>query len=453
MKATVLQKIVDDKVTYLAERKAKQPLDSFLNEVKPTERHFYDALSAKRPVFILECKKASPSKGLIRDDFDPAMIANAYAPYAAAISVLTDEKYFQGNMEYLTIVSQTVKQPVLCKDFIIDEYQIYLARYYQADAILLMLSVLDDEQYLALAKVAHQLNMGVLTEASNEEELQRAIKLKARVVGINNRDLRDLSIDLNRTKILAPKLPEGTIVISESGILRHQHIQFLAPFVNGFLIGSAIMEQENIDVALKKLFIGEHKVCGLTRVQDAKTALCAGATYGGLIFAESSPRKVTLSQASQIIHSTPLQYVGVFRNQSIDFIVHIAEQLALSAVQLHGDEDASYIGELRLRLPKHCEIWKAINMAQPNMTQYDGQPIDLLLLDNGTGGTGKTFDWSIIPESSQYRLMVAGGLNEHNCQQASQLLCNGLDFNSGVEIEPGIKCERKINQVFSLLTA
>lgn len=275
MKATVLQKIVDDKLIYLEERKQQQPLDSFIDKVLPSSRRFYEALSAKRPVFILECKKASPSKGLIREDFDPAVIANIYAPYASAISVLTDEKYFQGNMAYLTTVSRTVKQPVLCKDFIVDPYQIYLARYYQGDAILLMLSVVSDEQYIALAEVAHQLNMGVLTEVSNEEELERAIKLKARVVGINNRDLRDLSIDLNRTRELAPRLPEGTIIISESGIHRHQHIQSLSQFANGFLIGSALMEQADLNKGLQKLLIGEHKVCGLTRSQDAQAALAA----------------------------------------------------------------------------------------------------------------------------------------------------------------------------------
>lgn len=453
MKATVLQKIVDDKLIYLVERKAKQPLDNFVEEIKPSSRSFYDALSAKRPVFILECKKASPSKGLIREDFDPAVIANIYAPYASAISVLTDEKYFQGDMKYLTIVSNTVKQPVLCKDFIIDAYQIYLARHYQADAILLMLSVLNDEEYATLAAVAHQLNMGVLTEVSNEEELERAIKLKARVVGINNRDLRDLSIDLNRTKELAPKLTTGTIVISESGIHRHQHIQSLSKFANGFLIGSALMEQADIGKAIQKLLIGEHKVCGLTRVQDANAAYAAGATYGGLIFAENSPRKVTLSQAKQIIHAVPLQYVGVFRDQSVDFVAHMVEQLALSAVQLHGNEDSNYLQALRVILPKHCEIWKAIDMSQPNLTQFNDQPIDLLLLDNGRGGTGQSFDWSMIPTKSKFRIMVAGGLNANNCCQASELLCNGLDFNSGVEIEPGIKSEQKINQVFSLLAS
>ncbi|ELX8378094.1 bifunctional indole-3-glycerol-phosphate synthase TrpC/phosphoribosylanthranilate isomerase TrpF [Providencia vermicola] len=453
MKATVLQKIVNDKLTYLAARKAKQPLDSFIGQVTPASRSFYEALSAKKPAFILECKKASPSKGLIREDFDPAVIASIYAPYASAISVLTDEKYFQGDMAYLTIVSNTVKQPVLCKDFIVDPYQIYLARYYQADAILLMLSVVNDEEYTALADVAHQLNMGVLTEVSNEEELQRAIKLKAHVVGINNRDLRDLSIDLNRTRQLAPRLPKETIIISESGIHRHQHIQALSQYVNGFLIGSALMEQADIDKGLQKLLIGEHKVCGLTRGQDAKAALTAGATYGGLIFAESSPRKVTLSQAKQIVHTVPLQYVGVFRDQSTDFIAHMVEQLALSAVQLHGNEDIDYVQNLRAILPKHCEIWKAVNMSQPDFSQFEGQPIDLLVLDNGAGGSGHTFDWEKIPSHSPFRVMVAGGLNADNCRQAATLLCNGLDFNSGVEIEPGIKSETKIKQVFSCLAS
>ncbi|MGF7483494.1 bifunctional indole-3-glycerol-phosphate synthase TrpC/phosphoribosylanthranilate isomerase TrpF [Providencia sp. SP181] len=453
MKATVLQKIVDDKAVYLVERKAKQSLDSFIDTLQPSQRSFYDALSAKRPVFILECKKASPSKGLIRENFDPEVIAKTYAPYASAISVLTDEKYFQGNMDYLTIVSNTVKQPVLCKDFIIDPYQIYLARHYQADAILLMLSVLNDEEYVALANVAHQLNMGILTEVSNEEELERAIKLKSKVVGINNRDLRDLSIDLNRTRELAPRLAPETIVISESGIYLHQHIQSLSQYANGFLIGSALMEQDDLAKALQKLLVGEHKVCGLTREQDAKTAFDAGACFGGLIFAESSPRKVTLSQAERIVHSAPLKYVGVFRNQSADFVAHIAKKLALFAVQLHGNEDLQYIQEVRSQLPSYCEVWKALDMSQANVSEYETQDIDVLLLDNGQGGTGKSFNWSAIPTTAKQKLMIAGGLNPQNCLQAAKLLCNGLDFNSGVEIEPGIKSEQKIKLVLSTLLA
>ena len=164
---TVLAKIVADKAIWVEARKQQQPLASFQNEVVPTQRNFYDALAGTRTAFILECKKASPSKGLIREDFDPAAIASIYKHYASAISVLCDEKYFQGSFDFLPIVSKVAPQPILCKDFTIDPYQIYLARYYQADACLLMLSVLDDEQYRQLSAVAHSLNMGVLTEVSN----------------------------------------------------------------------------------------------------------------------------------------------------------------------------------------------------------------------------------------------------------------------------------------------
>ena len=125
---TVLAKIVADKAIWVETRKEQQPLASFQNEVQPSTRHFYDALQGARTAFILECKKASPSKGVIRDDFDPARIAAIYKHYASAISVLTDEKYFQGSFDFLPIVSQIAPQPILCKDFIIDPYQIYLAR-------------------------------------------------------------------------------------------------------------------------------------------------------------------------------------------------------------------------------------------------------------------------------------------------------------------------------------
>ncbi|WP_419177766.1 bifunctional indole-3-glycerol-phosphate synthase TrpC/phosphoribosylanthranilate isomerase TrpF [Cedecea neteri] len=251
MQETVLNRIVADKALWVEARKQQQPLASFQNEIVPATRNFYHALQGARTVFILECKKASPSKGVIRDDFDPARIAGVYKHYASAISVLTDEKYFQGSFDFLPVVSGIVSQPVLCKDFIIDAYQIHLARFYQADACLLMLSVLDDEQYRQLAAVAHSLNMGVLTEVSNEEELERAITLGAKVVGINNRDLRDLSIDLDRTRQLAPRLTHGVTVISESGINNYAQVRELSHYANGFLIGSALMSEDDLNAAVR----------------------------------------------------------------------------------------------------------------------------------------------------------------------------------------------------------
>ncbi|HEY5715533.1 MAG TPA: bifunctional indole-3-glycerol-phosphate synthase TrpC/phosphoribosylanthranilate isomerase TrpF, partial [Psychromonas sp.] len=227
---TILGKIVDDKIEWVEARKRKQPLISFKDKITESDRYFYTALDKPESVFILECKKASPSKGLIREKFDLDLIAGTYKNYASAISVLTDEKYFQGDFEYVSQVREQVSQPVLCKDFIIDPYQIYLARFYQADAILLMLSVLDDDAYQAYRDTAHSLNMGVLTEVSNEHELIRAIALNAQVIGINNRDLRDLSIDLTRTKKLAARIPADRIVISESGIYNHSQVKELSQY-------------------------------------------------------------------------------------------------------------------------------------------------------------------------------------------------------------------------------
>ncbi|KER04757.1 bifunctional indole-3-glycerol-phosphate synthase TrpC/phosphoribosylanthranilate isomerase TrpF [Photorhabdus temperata] len=450
MQTTVLQKIVNDKAEYLIGRKQQQPLENFIDSIVASQRSFYQALSSEPTVFILECKKASPSKGLIRQDFDPIQIAKTYQPYAAAISVLTDEKYFQGSYDFLRLVNNAVHQPVLCKDFIIDPYQVYLARYYQADAILLMLSVLDDEQYIMLSELAHSLNMGVLIEVSSEEERIRAVTLKAKIIGINNRDLRDLSIDLNRTRQLAPQLPEGAIVISESGIHQHQQIRELSHYANGFLIGSALMSQSNLDLALRQLILGENKVCGLTRPQDAKAALQAGAVYGGLIFVEHSLRRINIEQAQQIINAAALKYVGVFQNQSSAFINHTARTLSLAAVQLHGAEGEVYIEELRKLLPENCQIWKAIDMSKDSFHAKAGN-IDRYLLDNGKGGTGKSFDWQLLEKQSLDNVMLAGGLNEENCQQAAKYGCCGLDFNSGVESAPGIKSSHKLSKVFQRL--
>ncbi|EIB98647.1 MULTISPECIES: bifunctional indole-3-glycerol-phosphate synthase TrpC/phosphoribosylanthranilate isomerase TrpF [Pantoea] len=452
MKGTVLEKIVQDKAIWVEARQQQQPLSTFQNSIEPSSRHFYDALQGARTAFILECKKASPSKGVIREDFDPAAIAGVYRHYASAVSVLTDEKYFQGDFAFLPIVSAAITQPVLCKDFIIDPYQIYLARYYQADAILLMLSVLDDEQYRQLAAVAHSLKMGILTEVSNEEELERAIALQAKVVGINNRDLRDLSIDLNRTRQLAPRLSHGVTVISESGINSYADIRELSHFANGFLIGSSLMEETDLTAAVRRVTLGSNKVCGLTRAEDARAAYEAGALFGGLIFAEGSPRQIDTATAQSVIAAAPLRYVGVFRNASVSDIVTQVSALSLSAVQLHGDETPAFVADLRAALPGTVQIWKALRI-EGHLPARDWPHVDRYVFDNGNGGTGQRFDWSLLQGQTLNNVLLAGGLGADNCVEAAQLGCAGLDFNSGVESAPGIKDARKIAAVFQTLRA
>jgi len=465
--ANILEKIVADKRIEIDALKISKPLSSFIDELTPTKKDMYAALrrTQDKPEagFILECKKASPSKGLIRPDFDVKGICQIYDKYAAAISVLTDEKYFQGNFDYLKLVTETVKCPVLNKDFFIDTYQVYLARYYGADAVLLMLSVLSDEEYLELSAVAEQYNLAILTEISTAEERDRAIKLSAKMIGINNRDLRDLSTDISRTFDFAPTLPDDRIIISESGIYNNAQVRELAPAVDGFLVGSSLMAMDNnayndIDLACRKLIYGNHKVCGLTAPEHAVSAAKSGARFGGLIFVEKSPRGITKELALNIINSQPqLDYVGVFVNHKSAEVVDLAKDLKLTAVQLHGNEDKTYIEDLKKQLVAancdKCLVWKA-HAVQDEVPELNSD-VAHHILDGKSPGSGQTFDWQTLMTSKQdlSTSLLAGGLNTENINSALTQLTDldlfGLDLNSGVETSPGIKSSEKLNQVFS----
>ena len=212
-----------------------------------SERSFEEALrrrtgpsASPRPAIIMECKAASPSLGSIRADYDPAALASAYAPHAAAISVLTEPDRFNGDYEDLARVRAAVDQPVLCKDFIVDAVQVLAARHLGADAILLMLSVVPDDVYRELAGLAASLGMGVLTEVSTPEEMSRAAGLGARVIGINNRDLRTLATDLARTEEMAPLAPAGAVLVGESGVHGPGDVRRLAGIVDALLVGSSL---------------------------------------------------------------------------------------------------------------------------------------------------------------------------------------------------------------------
>ncbi|NMP33488.1 bifunctional indole-3-glycerol-phosphate synthase TrpC/phosphoribosylanthranilate isomerase TrpF [Thalassotalea sp. M1531] len=452
--ANVLEKIVADKYIEIDALKKSKPLESFINQLKPTQKDLYGELSKDDAGFILECKKASPSKGLIRPDFDVVEIAKTYDKYAAGISVLTDEKYFQGTFDYLKQVTDVVKSPVLNKDFFIDTYQVHLARYYGADAILLMLSVLNDEQYQSLANVAKSYNLAILTEVSNQEEVERAIALDAKLIGINNRNLRDLSTDITRTFEFAPYIPDDRLVISESGIYTNAQVRELAPAVNGFLVGSSIMAKDDIDLACRELIYGHNKVCGLTRNEDALAIKAQGAIYGGLIFAEKSPRCIDIEQAKTITNKVNgLNYIGVFVNHPVSTVAEIANTINLFAVQLHGNENQDYIAALKPLLPAGCVIWKAISVEDqvPDLNLK----VDKWLLDGKSPGSGKAFNWQALASSEQdlSACLLAGGIGIDNIDTAidtaTQHELFGLDINSGIENEPGIKSAAKIEQVFA----
>lgn len=450
MKKTILQEIIQNKLTWLNIHKKKQPLISFKNKIKVTNRNFDKAINNVQPFFILECKKSSPSSGIIRKKFNLVDICRVYKKYASVISVLTDEQYFNGKLEFIPVVRSIVTQPVLCKDFFIDPYQVYLARYYQADAILLMLSILSNEQYNILSSIAKEMNMGIITEVNNEIEFKRAMVLNAKVIGINNRNLHDFSIDLNRTRKIAPLIPNYIKIISESGINNYSQIRELSKLVHGFLIGSSLMLQKDLDVAICKMIMGDNKVCGLTQKKDAEISKKCGAIYGGLIFIKSSKRYIDENQAIKIICSTNLQYVGIFRNEDINHVVSIAQLLNLKAIQLHGNEDQDYINKLRNQLPHTIKIWKAFSIKE-TVPNCNFKNVNYYIFDNLEGGSGKNFNWSILSNHNLSNVILAGGLNPNNCVLASKLGCAGLDFNSGIEDSFGKKDPKKITSIFHRL--
>ncbi|GIU20222.1 MULTISPECIES: bifunctional indole-3-glycerol-phosphate synthase TrpC/phosphoribosylanthranilate isomerase TrpF [unclassified Shewanella] len=459
--SNVLTKIVDTKAAHIASLKQRFAEDDLSPKV--SDRSLFDALKAPNAGFILECKKASPSKGLIRDVFDVDAIADVYNHYAAGISVLTDEQFFQGDMDYIPRVRARVTQPILCKDFFVDEYQVKLAAHQGADAILLMLSVLDDNRYQALAAEAAKYQLDILTEVSNEAELTRAIALNAKIIGINNRNLRDLSTDLATTEELAPHIPADRVVISESGIYNQAQVRRLAPLVDGFLVGSSLMAEDDLDLACRTLTFGHNKVCGLTRIEDMLAAAKAGAIYGGLIFAQKSPRAVTAEQAKELVQEltqsgTKLNLVGVFVNEAADVIAKLALELNLFAVQLHGKETALEIDTLKAILATNnssTQIWKAVAVDVASEHELDiPAGIDRVVFDSKSdgqfGGTGQSFDWQKILPNKELALL-AGGLSPDNAARAASQGFYGLDFNSGLEQSPGIKDPSKISAAFKLL--
>jgi len=452
----ILDKIITSKRIEVARRKSETPLECFSGSLVPSKRDFLHALTKNQSTcFILECKRASPSKGVIRSDYDPAAIARSYGGIADAISVLTDGPFFGGTREHIEMVSRVVAVPVLCKDFIIDPYQVHEARMFGADAVLLMLSVLDDDGFRMCLEAATHLKMNVLAEVRDVVEISRALRLGAKIIGINNRDLRSLAVRLETTEELAPRIPKGITLVSESGIRVHQDVIRMRRHVDCFLVGSSMMESDDVARAARELVYGRVKVCGLTRPEDALDAWDAGAVWGGVIFADGSPRKVSREQALEICSSAPLQWAGVFVNGNPVDVAETAHELGLSAVQLHGDETPEYVADLKKMLPGGCAIWKAVRV-RDSIPLPEETGADRLLLDSyekgKPGGTGKRFDWELLKGYSKTsKIILSGGIGPSNVRDAEAQGAWAMDVNSSVESKPGVKSRSALDKFFGIL--
>lgn len=513
----ILDKIVAATEKRVCDAKANLPLSELQQQVErmPITKDFpfEQALQELDFNFICEVKKASPSKGIIAEDFPYLEIAKEYEMAgAAAISVLTEPDFFLGSPQYLQEIAEVVQIPVLRKDFIIDEYQIYEAKLWGASAILLIAAILNDETMACFHKLADSLGLSCLVEAHDETEVLRAVNIGARIIGVNNRNLKDFTVDVNNSIRLRKLVDDSVIFVSESGLDTAADIQRLRDNkIHAALMGESFMRSKDkvaklaelygsirpkcfihnntergrfrtedtscievpsaptVDEATQSSYEVKVKFCGITQEDTVPVLMETQPNYVGFIFAPSK-RQVTVEQAKSItrslqdsVHTTSgnkcCSRVGVFVNETIPTIVEIAKAVPLSVVQLHGDETVTYIETLRSQLQEEqlesIEIWKAIQVqGKEDILPWKQAPIDGLVVDayskEERGGTGKTIDWSLLDEV-QVPYYLAGGIGLHNVARAiRRLQPYGLDMSSSLETN-GQKDVRKIKSMAQII--
>lgn len=420
--------------------------------------------------FICEVKKASPSKGIIAEHFPYLDIAKEYeVSGAAAISVLTEPDFFKGDKKYLQEIASTVKIPVLRKDFIIDEYQIYQAKVWGASAILLICACLDMPTLTKFRELADSLGLSSLVEAHDEHEVQMAIDCGARIIGVNNRNLKDFTVDVQNSVRLRNLVQDDVIFVSESGLGTPEDIQVLRDNNIGVaLMGETFMRSPNKVEKLAYLYGPTYytpkvKMCGISKVETIPAVVEAKPDYMGFVFAPSK-RQVTVDQAKTLVEELHKQYtkrynngtkqsnndeiktVGVFVNETLENLVKIATEANLDVVQLHGDEDEAFIQSLKERT--NVEVWKAVQIrSAADAEAWIDSRADMLLFDayhkDERGGTGEVFDWSCLDEFER-PFMLAGGIDSTNVARAIRTVRPyGIDISSGIETD-GVKDDEKI---------
>jgi len=412
---------------------------------------------------IAEFKRASPSKGDINTNLDPANQAFLYEKCgAAAISILTEPDYFKGSMDDIKKARGATTLPILCKDFIVDPIQINQAKLSGADAVLLIVAALSETRLRELYAHARILGLDVLVESHNQIEIMRALKLKDAIIGINNRNLKTFITDLHVTKRLTALIPKGRIVVSESGIKTVEDMTMLGSAGAGaFLVGETLMRLDGSnDKAEDKMkeFVGcsshpKVKICGLTRPSDIRVVNGVLPDYAGFVFAPSK-RQVDIKTAKKLIDqmNPVIKSVGVFVNTPPNDVMRIAIHCGLDVIQLHGSESVS---EYKVQRP----VWKSISVKDDEgvkdleLKRFEAEQSGIvsgLVYDTYhpemAGGSGESFSWGEALPRGQALVVAAGGMTVSrigNC--VNQLKPDVIDVSSGVETD-GYKDPGKIRE-------
>lgn len=438
----ILMKITEDKRREVETLKKALPLDDIFKAIKKSDRDFKSAICQKNSLnLIAEIKKGSPSAGEIYSgEKSVDEIAKLYEKNGAdAISVLTDEKYFRGSLENLRLArSATSNVPLLMKDFIIDEHQIYLARYYGADAILLIASILTKGQIDWFTSIAKALNMDVLLEVHDERELDIALGSKADIIGINNRDLHTFEIDTKNFLKLYSHIPDSKIIVAESGY-SHVNTSIIHGMANAVLVGTSIMKSSDMAEEIKKIktFKRKFKPCGIRTVQAAECCEEKGIELLGLNFVPSSKRCVDIETAKSICAALKNSAsVGVFQDQPAEEVNRIAEEAGLDFIQLAGSESAEYCQGIRR------PIIKTIKMDECDITPEYSDAVCMFIVDGDRPGSGLTYDYSKLKRIKIDKpFLVAGGVDENNVN----VILSELPFASGVDVASGIETDGQVD--------
>lgn len=443
------KQIIETGLAFEKYQECKTPdiLKQIVNKIpilQKSDRGFHAAIKKRGISLIAEIKRKSPSKGMIAEqDFSPSKIAKNYEKSGAdAISVVCEKNFFGGSLKYMTQARKnTYFTPILCKDFIINEHQIYEARKYGADAILLIAAILTETKINKFTEIAKDLNMDVLCEVHTLEELKKVLKTPVKIIGINNRDLRTFEVDLKTSERIAKHIPKDILIVSESGIFTKEDVKNLPQKTNAILVGTSLMK----GTPVQELASTKIKICGVRTVEVAKFCESNGVDLVGLNFVEASKRKIDekkLQEISKYLKNT--KKVGIFQNQSIKEVNNLSKKLDL--IQLCGDESIEYIKKCKKPVIKTISIKSSNDI---DLAEKYYPYVSYICFDGITPGSGKTFNHGLI-KGFQRPFFLGGGINNETLDSAIKMSPLGIDIASGVETEGQIDT-KKITEILNKL--